>query len=291
MQLCQEGGVCNVCQTLEHSKEHGCAKDVEGLPLAKDHNSHGKEACAGHAHLKVPGLHRGHNVGHTADCAQCTGNDNTGIAHLVDIDAHRVRCLRMLAAGTQTQAKAGLVQHHIADDQQNDAQRHKNAQLQPADAEQEGPVGVVQLCTAAIAEILGKDHRDGRGQQVQGRAADSLIRLQVDGGKGQQQTVHHTGQCRHQNRDQHHEEDRHFGRQHGQGENTRHTANDHDAFQCDVDDAGVLTEHTAQCHQHQNDAIQQRIFDQKQHITCPPFRLQILQEQQALRSHWFYRHS
>ena len=110
-------------------------------------------------------------------------------------------------------------------------------------------------------------------------------------GKGQQQTVHHTGQCRHQNRDQHHEEDRHFGRQHGQGENTRHTANDHDAFQCNVDDAGVLTEHTAQCHQHQNDAIQQCIFDQKQHITCPPFRLQILQEQQALRSHWFYRHS
>ena len=33
-------------------------------------------------------------------------------------------------------------------------------------------------------------------------------------------------------------------------------------------------------------------FEQKlQHITCPPFRLQILQEQQALRSHWFYRHS
>ena len=37
---------------LNTAKEHGCAKDVEGLPLAKDHNSHGKEACAGHAHLK-----------------------------------------------------------------------------------------------------------------------------------------------------------------------------------------------------------------------------------------------
>ena len=139
--------------------------------------------------------------------------------------------------------------------------------------------------------MLNRKGRDGRGQQVQGRAADSLIRLQVDGGKGQQQTVHHTGQCRHQNGEQHHQEGRHVGGQQGQGQHTCHTANDHDAFQCNVDDAGVLTEHTAQCHQHQNDAIQQRIFDQKQHITCPPFRLQILQEQQALRSHWFYRHS
>ena len=58
--------------------------------------------------------------------------------------------------------------------------------------------------------------------------------------------------------------------QHGEGEDTRHTADDHDAFQCDVDDAGVLTEHTAQSDQHQHDAIQQSILDEKQHITCPP---------------------
>ena len=197
----------------------------------------------------------------------------------------------MFAAGAQTQTEAGLVQHHIADDEQHDAQRHKDAQLQAADAEQERLVGIVQLGAAAVAEILCNDHGYGGSQQVQGRAADGLVRFQVDGGKGQQQAVHHAGQRSHQDRDQHHQERRHVGRKHGQGQNTRHTADDHDAFQCDVDDAGVLTEHTAQCHQHQNDAIQQRIFDQKQHITCPPFRLQILQEQQALRSHWFYRHS
>ena len=58
VQLCQEGGICNVGQALEHGKEHGSPKDVEGLPLAEDHNGQGQEACTGHAHLKVPLLQR-----------------------------------------------------------------------------------------------------------------------------------------------------------------------------------------------------------------------------------------
>ena len=290
MQLCQEGGICNVGQALEHGKEHGRAKDVEGLPLAKDHNGQGQEACTGHAHLKVPGLHRGHDVSHAANGTQGTGEQHTSVAHLVDIDAHRVGCLGMLAAGPQTQAEAGLVQHHIADDQQDDAQRNKDAELQPADAEQEGLIGIVQLGAAAVAEVFGDDHGNGGGQQVQGCAADGLVRLQVDGGKGQQQAVHHASQGRRQNGEQHHQEGRHVGGQHGQGKHTCHTADDHDAFQRNVDDAGVLTEHTAQSHQHQHDAIQQRIFDQKQHITCPPSWFRSWPEQ-ALRSHWSCRHS
>ena len=71
-----------------------------------------------------------HDVGQAADGTQCTGDDDACIAHLIDVDAHGVRCLRMLAAGTQTQAEAGLVQHDIADDEQDDAQRDKDAQLQ-----------------------------------------------------------------------------------------------------------------------------------------------------------------
>ena len=197
----------------------------------------------------------------------------------------------MFAAGAQAQTEAGLVQHHIADDEQHDAQRHKDAQLQAADAEQERLVGIVQLGAAAVAEILGNDHGNGGGQQVQGRAADGLVRFQVDGGKGQQQAVYHAGQRSHQDRDQHHQERRHVGRKHGQGQNTRHTADDHDAFQRDVDDAGVLTEHTAQCHQHQDDAIQQGIFDQKQHLTCPPSSRWPFPPGQALRSHWSCPHS
>ncbi len=133
----------------------------------------------------------------------------------------------MLAAGAQTQAEAGLVQHDVADDEQCDAQRDKDAQLQAADAEQERLVGVVQLGAAAVAEVLGDDHSHRRRQQIQGRAADA-------------------GDSRRQHRDDHGGESRQALGQHGEGEDTRHTADDHDAFQCDVDDAGVLTEHTAQ---------------------------------------------
>ena len=176
----------------------------------------------------------------------------------------------MLAAGAQTQTEAGLVQHDVADDEQCDAQRDKDAQLQAADAEQERLVGVVQLGAAAVAEVLGDDHGHCRCQQVQGRAADGLVRFQIDGREGQQQAVDHAGDSRRQHRDDHGGESRQVRGQHGEGEDTRHTADDHDAFQCDVDDAGVLTEHTAQSDQHQHDAIQQSILDEKQHITCPP---------------------
>ena len=191
VELGQEGGVGDVGQALEHCKEHGGGADVERLPLAEDHNGHGQETCTGHTDLEVPGLDGRHDVGHAADGAQRTGDEHTGIAHLVDVDAHRIGCLGVLTAGPQTQAEAGLVQHDIADDEQHDAQRDKDAQLQPADAEQEGLVGIIQLGTAAVAEILGDDHRDGRRQQVQGRAADGLIRFQVDGSERQQQAVHH----------------------------------------------------------------------------------------------------
>jgi len=73
-------------------------------------------------------------------------------------------------------------------------------------------------------------------------------------------------------------------------QDTRHTADDHDAFQCDVDDAGVLAEHTAQSDQHQHDAIQQGILDEKQHITCPPSWFWS-QQGQALHSRWSCPHS
>ena len=168
----------------------------------------------------------------------------------------------MLAAGPQPQAEAGLVHHHKADDEQGQPQRHKDAHFQPADAEQEGPVGIVQLGAAALAEVFGQHHRHGGGQQVQGGAADGLVRLQVDGGKGQQQGIDHAGHGRRQDGDHHDEPGRGAGRQQGQGQNARHAADDHDALQRDVDDAGMLAEHAAQGHQHQHDAVQQGVFDE-----------------------------
>ena len=124
MELCQEGGIRNVCQTLEHGKEHGGGTDVERLPLTKDHNSQCKEARASHADLKVPGLHRGHDICQTADSAQRTGKQHTRVAHLVDVDAHRIGCLRMFAAGAQAQAEAGTLEDEGRDDQDEDAERN-----------------------------------------------------------------------------------------------------------------------------------------------------------------------
>ncbi len=53
--------------------------------------------------------------------------------------------------------------------------------------------------------------------------------------------------------------------------NANQTADDHDAFQRDVDDAAALGEHAAQRDHHQNDGIQKRVFQQKKHQAFPPF--------------------
>ena len=47
-----------------------------------------------------------------------TGDQHTGPAHLIDVDTHAVRRLRMLAAGHEPQAEPGLVQQHIGGYQQ-----------------------------------------------------------------------------------------------------------------------------------------------------------------------------
>ena len=75
----------------------------------------------------------------------------------------------MLTAGTQAQSPFRFEEKHVAADQKDDADEQEDVHGKWSDLVNESGVGVVQLCTAAIAEILGKDHRDGRGQQVQGR--------------------------------------------------------------------------------------------------------------------------
>ena len=59
------------------------------------------------------------HVSQAADAAQEAGDHHAGVAHLVDVDAHGVRRLGMLAAGPHPQAKTGLIQDKPGHQEEN----------------------------------------------------------------------------------------------------------------------------------------------------------------------------
>ena len=48
-------------------------------------------------------------------------------------------------------------------------------------------------------------------------------------------------------------------------------AENHNAFQRQVDDAAALGKHTSQRHDHQRNGVKQGLLDQKRHARSPPF--------------------
>ncbi|CAN4040120.1 TetR/AcrR family transcriptional regulator C-terminal domain-containing protein, partial [Dysosmobacter welbionis] len=180
-------------QGPEEAEQQRRQGDAGGLPLAEDHHRQGQEAETGHAVFKLPLADARDDIHNAAQAAQHAGDQYAGVAHPVDVDAHGIRCLGMLAAGAQPQAEAGLVQHHIGDYQGDHRQQHAPVELKAADVHQE--------CLAAVQVLDGGGHvvrigggvhglheHGGRGgaQQVHGRAHQCLVRLEVHGRHRQQ---------------------------------------------------------------------------------------------------------
>ena len=99
--------------------EKSAARHIQRLPVTKDHNRQRQEAEARHIAVgrTVGGGHRVYKAAHTG---QRAGNGGAGIAHLLYIDAQRIRRLGVFTTGPQPQAKAGLIQNNG----QNDEYQH-----------------------------------------------------------------------------------------------------------------------------------------------------------------------
>ena len=208
------------------------------------------------------------------------------------MDAHRIRRLGMLSAGAHTQAEAGLVQDEPGDQEQHQSNGNGDVKLLKQRREEilidlscnmqllrgpPGPGGNGDVRDALSLDGPGDDHAKRRGEEVQRRTADGLVRLQIDCGKGQQQGEDHTGQTGNQGRQGHAQ----LGGEHllaptggvhrlqdqggGQG------AHDHNALQGQVDDAGALGVHPAQGHQHQRNGETNGQIDDTGPCTCAHF--------------------
>ena len=266
-----EAGI-HIGQRPEQAEQQGRQRDAGGLPLAEDHNGQRQEAEAGHAVFEPPLGHAGGDEYDAAQAAQHTGDQDAGPAHLIDVDAHGVRRLGMFAAGHEAQTEAGLVQHHIGTDQQQQRHQHEPAELEGADVHHKRLLGAGVLddgghVIGVGGGVDGLDDDGGAGgaQHVQGRAHDGLVRLEVDAGHGQQAGIDGAQQrCGQQHHHDHHKGGG-VGGHVAHGQRAAQRAHDHDALQAQVDDAGMLGEAAAQCHQDQHGGEDQRILQQQYH--------------------------
>ena len=176
----------------------------------------------------------------------------------------------MLAAGTQAQTQTRLIQDHVGGNQDHDTNKQEDIDRQRSDFVNERTVAVIQLRRSRAVEALGNDHRQRGCQHVKRGTADGLVRIEVNRSECQQRSIYHAGNRRRQH-GYHHDSQRAcpLGHQRNR-ENASQSADNHDALKGDVDDAAALGEHAAQRDQHQDDRIQQRVFQQKKHQASPP---------------------
>ena len=227
----------------------------------------------------------------------------------------------MFAAGPQPQPQPGFINQHRNRDQQHDSdgrgqihafeqeflEKRLHALAKARAINRAGgfhgdsrPVGNQNGGIALALNRPGEHHRKGGSQHVQRRAADGLIRHQVNGGKGQKQRVQHARQRRGQNRRKHRQLGRvvnqpvdkrppsgqalprlqHFaGRligvvQLAQNQAADQRADNHHALQGNVDNTAALRAHAAQCHQQKRNGEQQRggkNIRKKHHLASAPF--------------------
>ena len=210
--------------------------------------------------------------------------------------------LWILTTGAQPQSEAGLVeqdgQHHKQDNTDVGGQIclvdegvPEEAHFVAAAVAEEALFEHEPACRVALRHLQGvlvgddadEEQHQGGGHQVQCGTADGLVRLQVDRGKGEQQGEHCAQDGRHQHGKQHEALERHpvpsrlgLGEDtrllgHVDKEDTRERAEDHNAFQGQVDNAAALSKHAGQRHDHQRDGIDQGLLNEERHADSPPF--------------------
>ena len=285
---------------LEQAEQQRRARDVQRLPVAEDHDGEGQKAEARHVAVGRA-VGRGQRVDEAAHTGQRAGDGRAGVAHLVDVDAERVCRLRIFAARAQAQAKARLVQQDRQDDEQQDA--HIGGEIHfidkglPEEAEVDGlvdaeralfdhePAGRVaagHVEGVLVGDDADEEQHQRRRQQVERRAADGLIGTQVDRRERQQQREQRAHSRRHEHGQQHETLQRapvtgRFGGDEGihalhlaHEEHADERAEDHDALECEVDDAAALGKHAGERHDHERDGIDQCLLDEKAHACSPP---------------------
>ena len=190
---------------LEEAEQQRGDRDIHGLPVAEDHNGQCEEAEARHVAVRGA-VCRCQRIDEAAHARERAGNGRARVAHLVDVDAQRIRRLGIFAAGAQAQAEARLIEQDRQDDEKQDADVGRKVDLVDERLAEKAEVGVLvdaerrlfdheparRVAREHLQRILVGDDADEEqhecgSHQVQRRAADGLVSAQIDGRKAQKQ--------------------------------------------------------------------------------------------------------
>ena len=246
--------------------------DGKGLPVSEDHDGEGKEAKADDRRLVADGK----TDGKSAKAGKDAGEGRPQETHPPHVDSDRVRGLGVLAAGPE--AKSGLRLEEEEGDKDDQGQDDRGGQeevleehVREEEADQladggiggetalgdgfaDGDPGWRAVCHGghALAEDgPGDEGGQGGGDDIDGRADDDLVCLELDGGEGEKEG----GDPAKKGRGKDGGKDGKLGkgrmaldkgREHLEDKEAGEGSQDHHAFKAQVDDAGTLRAHAGE---------------------------------------------
>ena len=136
---------------------------------------------------------------------------------------------------------------------------------------------VIRICSGINS--FDKNRSGSGTEEIESGADERLIRLEVDASNTEQRGVDHAEQdcCQHDKQD--HDESA------GSAEVAHHESaaecsDDHNAFETEVNDTGMLRNASAECDEDKNRRENKRVLNEKQHYLSPP--------SEALRARAFF---
>ena len=286
---------------LEETKQDRSACDIQRFPVAEYHNRQREEAEAGDIAIGAA-IGGGERVNKSAHTCQRARNGGACIAHFVNVDSQRIGCLRILAAGAQSQTETGLVEDYRKHDKDYDADISREINLVDKGLAEETDIGALvdakggflyhePACSVARCHLQGvlvsedsdkEEHQRG-SHQVEGGAADGLVSLEVYRSKGEQQresSAHDSGNKHGENFQALKSEPLsaagsvykdivflHFADEKNADEGTEY----HNTFESEVDDTASLSENACKRYYHQGNSVEHSLLNDKCHAFSPSF--------------------
>src|SRR5579883_587108 len=159
---------------------------ADGRPLAKDHRCQRDIATSvGHAVVEDVGNADGQE--RAGQAGEQAAGDDGAVANRIDVDAGCVRCLWVLANGTDAQAQACAEQHELHSYQQEKANIDDDILVEEDRAEEGNLIqnrdmqvgqlrrGLDGIETLEIGDLAVEESGDAKGKNVDGNAADDLV--------------------------------------------------------------------------------------------------------------------
>src|SRR5579862_477316 len=237
-----------VRECSREAEEKRCAPGAERPPVPEDHRRERDEAAAlGHVLGEAAAAEADREVGAAEGC-QHPGDNHGRVADAVNVDADRVRCAWMLAAGADAETDRGLEEDDVGERHEQDPDPDEQVEVADRRAD-ERPMRDARDLDVWDGRYTGRDvllvvelgeevAGDPEREEVERDAAHDLVRPQVDRPDGMEEREQPAGE--HRDREASHPRAGLVS-----GIDAPERPHQHHPFEADVDDPASLRDHAA----------------------------------------------